>query len=222
MCTYMLTIGEALILEPRDNLKSEQYKCRLVEKNSHELFIDYPINLKTGRTVFLIDGTQLRGSFVLGHSAFSFEAEVVGRVIRGIPMIKLSFPGDSYILKVQRRRYVRIETAVDVAIHPLQNEFPPFTSITKDISAGGSLILLNHDEGIKQGHNVLAVFVLPMENGEYHYLKIMSTVVRMLKNKETGQSLFSLNFLDVSPIERQNMLRFSFDRQLAVRKKGLE
>ena len=105
-------------------------------------------------------------------------------------MIKLSFPGDSYILKVQRRRYVRIETAVDVAIHPLQNEFPPFTSITKDISAGGSLILLNHDEGIKQGHNVLAVFVLPMENGEYHYLKFMSNVVRMQKTKKLDSLYF--------------------------------
>jgi c-di-GMP-binding flagellar brake protein YcgR len=222
MYTYMLTIGETLTLEPRNNSKAEQYKCRLVERNSHELFIDYPINLKTDRTVFLIDGTQLRVSFVSGHSAYSFEAEVVGRVIRGIPMIKLSFPGDSYILKVQRRMYVRIETAVDVAIHPLQNEFTPFASITKDISAGGSLILLNHDKGIKQGLNVLAVFVLPLENGEYHYLKIMSTVVRVIKNEESGQLLFSLNFMNVSPIERQNLLRFSFDRQLAMKKKGLE
>ena len=222
MYTYMLTIGEALNLEPRDNPKLEQYKCRLVEKNSHELFIDYPINLKTGRTVFLIDGTQLRISFVSGYSAYSFEAEVVGRLKRGIPMIKLSYPGDSYILKVQRRMYVRIETAVDVAIHPLQNEIPPFTSITKDISAGGSLILLNQDEGIKQGHSVLAVFVLPMENGSYHYLKIKSSVVRVIKSAESGQTLFSLKFLNVSPIERQALLRFSFVRQLAMKKKGLE
>lgn len=222
MCTSMLTIGETLILEPRDNPKLEQYKCRLVERTERELFIDYPINLKTDRTVFLIEGTQLRVSFVLGESAYSFEAEVLGRVIHGIPMIKLSFPGDSYILKVQRRRYVRIQTAVDVAIHPLHHEFSPFISITKDISAGGSLILLNHHEEIKKGYQVLAVFVLPMENGEYHYLKLKSTVVRLIKIPDRKQSLFSLDFLDVTPIERQNLLRFSFDRQLAMKKKGLE
>ena len=218
----MLTIGETLILEPRYNEVLEQYKCRVVERNDHIFYIDYPINMKTNRTTFLVDGTQLKVSFVSGNSAYMFESEVLGRELRGIPMIKLSFPGDQYIIKIQRRQYVRIHTSVDVAIHPLQNEFKPFTTTTEDISAGGSLVLLNHHEEIKQGMNVMAVFVLPMQNGEYHYMKLKSKVIRIIHNEETGQSFFSLNFMNVSPIERQQLLRFSFDCQLALKKKGLE
>ena len=40
-------------------------------------------------------------------------------------------------MKIQRSQFVRIETAVDVAIHPMNREFEPFTAMTEDISAGG-------------------------------------------------------------------------------------
>ncbi|WP_338470113.1 flagellar brake protein [Niallia sp. XMNu-256] len=56
----MLTIGDTLILEPRDNEHSEKYKCRLVEKSDGIIYIDYPINMKTNQTTFLVDGTQLK------------------------------------------------------------------------------------------------------------------------------------------------------------------
>ncbi|WP_428908954.1 flagellar brake protein [Niallia sp. Krafla_26] len=218
----MLTIGETLILEPRDNEQSEKYRCRLVEKSENVIFIDYPINLKTNRTTFLVDGTQLKVSFVSGNSAYLFNTEVLGRVLQGIPMIKLSFPGNQYVMKVQRRQFVRISTAVDVAIHSLQNEFPPFTTVTEDISAGGSLLFLNQDNiNMKPGMIVMALFVLPMQDGEYHYLKLKSKVIRKLKHEEMGKTLFSLQFMNVSAIDRQTLLRFTFDRELALKKKEL-
>lgn len=219
----MLTIGETLILEPRDNEQDEKYKCRLVEKSEDAIYIDYPINMKSNRTTFLIDGTQLKVSFVSGNSAYLFDSEVLGRVLQEIPMIKLSYPGNQYVMKVQRRQYVRIPTTVDAAIHPLQNEFTPFTTITEDISAGGSLLLMNPQaKGIQPEMNVIAVFVLPMQNGEYHYMKLPSKVIRMIEDEETGKTLFSLHFLNVSSSQRQMLLRFSFDRQLARKKKGID
>lgn len=218
----MLTIGETLILEPIENEQFEKYKCRLVEKDENVIYIDYPINMKNNRTIFLLDGTQLKVSFVTENSAYIFNSEVLGRVLQEIPMIKLSYPGNQYVMKVQRRQYVRIPTAVDVAIHPLENEFSPFTTTTEDISAGGSLVLLRGQvQEIYQGMDVMAVFVLPMQNGEYHYLKLKSKVIRMMDQEKTGKTLFSIHFMDVSPIQRQILLRFSFDRQLAMKKKGI-
>ena len=218
---YMLTIGETLILEPRENEQSEKYKCRIVDKDESMFYIDYPINLITNRTTFLVDGTQLKVSFVSGNSAYIFNTEVLGRVLKGIPMIKLSYPGNQFVMKIQRRQFVRIATAVDVAIHPLQNDFPPFTTITEDISAGGSLLLLNREaQNVEPGMKVMAVFVLPLQDGEYHYLKLKSKVVRAFI-EETGKTLFSLQFMGVSHLDRQTLLRFSFDRELAMKKKEL-
>lgn len=218
----MLTIGKNLLLELKHTDQTDQYKCRLVERKGNTLFIDYPIHVKTNRTTFLVDGTQLKVSFVEGNSVYLFETEILGRVREGIPMLKLIYPGDEYLMKIQRRQFVRIETAVDVAVHPMDHEFVPFTTITEDISAGGSLVVLNKQCDLKRGMKIRTVFVLPLQNGEYHYLKLMSEVIRLVKKQETGQTLFSLRFIDITPRQRQLLLHFSFDRQIAMKKKGLE
>ncbi|HEY4549959.1 MAG TPA: flagellar brake domain-containing protein [Bacillus sp. (in: firmicutes)] len=217
----MLTIGNPLVLEPKYANQIEQYKCRLVDRKDNLLYIDYPINVSTNRTTFLIDGTQLKVNFVEGESAYLFESEILGRVKRGIPMMELIYPGDEYVIKIQRRKFVRIETSVDVAIHPLNGEFKPFTSLTEDISAGGSLVKLRNKQDIGQGMLIRTLFVLPMQNGDYHYMNLTSKVVRIMK-QENGDDYASLQFIDVTPQETQLLLRFSFDRQLAMKKRMIQ
>lgn len=39
-------------------------KCKLVDQEENILYIDFPINSKTGKTVFLTDGTELVATFV--------------------------------------------------------------------------------------------------------------------------------------------------------------
>src|SRR3954452_6283205 len=163
-CDSMLTIGNPLVLESKYANQFEQYKCRLVDRKGNLLYIDYPINVATNRTTFLVDGTQLKVTFVEGESAYLFESEILGRVKRGIPMMELIYPGDKYVIKIQRRKFVRVETTVDVAIHPFNGEFNPFTSLTEDISAGGALINLKKQTEVKEGMLIRTVFVLPMQN----------------------------------------------------------
>ena len=219
-CDSMLTIGNPLVLEPKYANQLEQYKCRLVDRKDNLLYIDYPINVSTNRTTFLIDGTQLKVTFVEGESAYLFETEILGRVKRGIPMMELMYPGDEYVIKIQRRKFVRIETSVDVAIHSLNGEFKPFTTLTEDLSAGGSLVKLRKQKSISEGMVIRTIFVLPMQNGDYHYMNLKSKVVRIVK-RENGEGHASLQFVGVTPTETQLLLRFSFDRQLAMKKKGL-
>ena len=67
---------------------------------------------------------------------------------------------------------------------------------------------------------IRTLFVLPMQNGDYHYMNLTSKVVRIMK-QENGDIYSSLQFIGVTPQETQLLLRFSFDRQLAMKKKGL-
>jgi c-di-GMP-binding flagellar brake protein YcgR len=214
----MINIGDTLVLELKQDSKFERYKCRLVEKNGEFLYIDYPINIDTSKTAFLLDGTQLKVTFASGESAYLFESEIIGRVKKEIPMMKISFPGNQNVIKIQRRQFVRVETGVDVAIHSLDSTFKPFTAITRDISAGGSLIVTDKPIDFNDGTVISCWFVLPMQNGEYHYINLMSKVIRMIENKDTHKT-FSLEFIDVKPLERQILLRFSFDRQLKMKKR---
>ncbi|MEI2464047.1 flagellar brake protein [Niallia taxi] len=219
----MINIGDTLILEPAHSEAPEQYKCRLVEMNDNEIFIDYPINSKTKKAVFLLNGTQLKVSFVTSHgTVYMFDSEIIGREKQGnIPMLLLHYPPKDQWIKIQRREYVRVETSVDVAITSIHNELKPFATITTDISAGGAAILVPKDSNMKAETIVEPYFVLPMQNGEYYYPKVQAHVKSIFHHNETHNKA-PLEFLEVSPADRQLFLRFCFDRQLSFRKKGLE
>ncbi|UQD52578.1 pilus assembly protein PilZ [Bacillus methanolicus] len=218
----MLKIGDTLMLEPKYSNSFETYKCRLVERIGNDLYIDYPVNTITKRTVFLLDGTQLKVTFVgADSSVYLFESEVMGRVKQKIPMLILSYPGKKNLIKIQRRQYVRVETPADVAIHPLNGEFQPFTAVTEDISAGGAAaILAGNNEILREGMIVEAIFVLPFQSGEYHYKSFKSRVVRIVDVSENRKKI-SLQFMEISGQDRQLLLRFCFERQLEMKKKGL-
>ncbi|WP_264738417.1 flagellar brake protein [Cytobacillus firmus] len=218
----MINIGEPLLLELTYSEKSEKYKCKLVEREGNNLYIDYPINQETNKTAFLLDGTQLKATFLAEDgTVYLFESEVKGRVKLKIPMVVLSYPGDGHLVKIQRRQFVRVETPVDVAIHPESNEFIPFVSVTDDISAGGAAIIAQTSSSLKANMQIHTYFVLAMQNGDNYYLRLKSKVIRV-SEPQNGKSLISVQFMETSPQDRQLLLRFCFDRQLAMKKKGLE
>ncbi|RBP89573.1 c-di-GMP-binding flagellar brake protein YcgR [Cytobacillus firmus] len=211
-----------MLLELTYSEKSEKYKCKLVEREGNNLYIDYPIKQETNKTAFLLDGTQLKATFLAEDgTVYLFESEVMGRVKLKIPMMVLSYPGDEHLVKIQRRQFVRVETPVDVAIHPESNEFTPFVSITDDISAGGAAIIAQTSSSLKASMQIQTYLVLAMQNGDNYYLRLKSKVIRV-SEPQNGKSFISVQFLEVSPRDRQLLLRFCFDRQLAMKKKGLE
>lgn len=215
-------IGDILTLELKSSTDQEKFKCRLVDRNEDKLYIDYPINLKTNRTAFLIDGTKISVTFV-GHdgsSIYSFDSVILGRLKRNIPMLLISYPGDDQLNKIQRRQYVRIDAAIDIAIHPLEYEFSPLATITMEISAGGATVLVPAETALKPEMTVVAWLVLILQNGEYHYLKLESRIVRLLSFNETRKKA-SLQFIDATSGEKQLLLRLCFERQLENKKKGL-
>jgi c-di-GMP-binding flagellar brake protein YcgR len=214
----LIKIGHVLTLEPKYSEKVETYKCKVVELEDGKVYVDYPFNVKTNRTVFLLDGMQLKAGFVgEDESFYSFDTEVLGRVKKNIPMLILAYPGDEQLVRVQRRQFVRVDAIVDVAIHPLNGEFEPFTTVTSDISAGGAAIVLpNEIAGLKAGMMIETWFVLHMRSGDYHYLRLLAKVVRIFNDSVPKASL---QFMEVSDAERLLLIRYSFEKQLEAKKK---
>lgn len=106
-----LKIGTQLTLEPTYTERNEKFRCRVVETKDNIIYIDYPINVETKKTAFLIDGAQFRAIFnTESKESYTFNTEVLGRKAGNVHMIMLACPPKEDFLKIQRREYVRVET----------------------------------------------------------------------------------------------------------------
>ena len=215
---YMeLKIGTTLILQPTYTERVEKFRCKVVEQKDGLIYIDYPVNVITKKTAFLIDGAQFRATFNdESKQSFAFNTEVLGRKKGNIPMITLSCPPDDEFIKIQRREFVRVETPVDVAVE-YNDRFTQL--VAADISAGGLLLALPSSVNFKDGDTVRLTIVLPYTNNEIRYVQTGALVVNIFERDH--RKFASLQFTDTDDIDKQYIVRFCFERQLQIRKKEL-
>ena len=153
-------------------------------------------------------------------SVYLFDTEVLKKVNSPIQMMQMLYPEKEEHIKIQRREYVRIETKIDVAVHSDIHGFVPFTTTTEDISAGGSSIILPQGINLNPKSVISIIFVIHLKTGETHYVKTACRVVRTINQPGTVRTA-SLQFLGVTENDRQNIIRFVFEKQLEQRNKGI-
>ncbi|MGE7759430.1 flagellar brake protein [Peribacillus sp. NPDC097895] len=217
----MFKIGDILMLEQKYSSRKEKFKCMVVEMEPGCVYIDFPINLETGKIAFLMDGTQLNVTFSNEDQAvYVFDSEVLGKVKGRIPMIQLMLPDTGTFVKIQRRQYVRLDVTLDAAIHPEHSEFTPFRALTEDISAGGASIRLLKGANIQSASQLFLWMALTLKSGEIHYLRLRSKVIRVTE-KEHENKLLHVQFIEPTKSDVQILMRFIFEKQVDLKKKGL-
>ncbi|MFG6148674.1 flagellar brake protein [Halobacillus sp. B23F22_1] len=216
----MLKVGTPITLELHAEKQEdiEKFKCRLVDHADQQIFIDYPVKLITQKTAFFFEGAQFQASF-LGEdgSAYWFETEVLGRRKKNIPVLVLSFPGEDELVRVQRRQYVRIDTAINVAVKG-RNSPVQFTTVTRDLSGGGMAIYEPNGTSLTNNQLFDFTLVLPMNSGEYYYIDVLGSVVRSSFNKESHVSAVSVEFVELNEKFRQLIIQYCFEQQMQMRK----
>lgn len=213
-----LKVGTTLIIETTFTETTERYKCKVVEieEGADYFMIDFPIHISTKKTAFFLEGTQLHVNFSENtNAAYAFKTEILGRLRKNIPMIKLSYPGDEQLIKIQRREYVRVETPVDVSVN-FHGDVSQF--VAEDISAGGMALLLDRTVHFRENDHIDLLVVLHFTNGDLKYVKACANVIRIWE--KAGKQLASLQFDEIDDTDRQYIVRFCFERQLLNRKKG--
>ncbi|MEQ6356764.1 PilZ domain-containing protein [Lysinibacillus sp. M3] len=212
-----IKIGTQLELEPTYTESVEKFRCKVVEQTENIIYIDYPINVATNKTAFLIDGSEFRATFHTDDKlSFAFSTEVVGRRAGNIPMIMLHCPKEDDFIKIQRREYVRVETPVDIAI---QFQDAKYQLVTTDISAGGLAVLLKGVINFQAGDDVQLTIVLPYANGDVKYVITDATVVRIFE--KDAQKIATIQLTDTDDVDQQHIVRFCFERQLVNRRKEI-
>ena len=209
----LLSIGTIIVIDKDFTKDSEKFKSKVVDIGDGFVMIDYPTHIETGRTAFFMDGMQLHVTFIDSMKmSYAFRTEVSGRLNKGIPMIKLSYPGDEQLIKIQRREFVRVESAIDIAVEK-DGRFTQF--VAADLSAGGVALTLLSPDTFKQDELLSLTIVLPFMNREIKYVKADARVIRVWE--KDGRIIASLQFETINQVERQYVIRYCFERQLQMR-----
>lgn len=208
-----ISIGTTVTIDKDFTDTGEKYKSKVVDFGDGFVMIDYPAHIDSGKTAFFMDGTQLLISFVENKMSYAFRAEVTGRMNKGIPMLKLTYPGDDQLIKIQRREFVRVETAIDVAVN-FEGVFQQFVAM--DISAGGIALNIGQDESLVETENVGLTIALPFVNDDIKYIRTEAKAVRIWEKDDLR--IASMQFAKIDMTDRQNIIRFCFERQLLARK----
>ncbi|MFA9556124.1 flagellar brake protein [Evansella sp. AB-rgal1] len=214
----MIKIGSTIFLELNDpDGDKKRYRSKVLDSEGDCLYIDYPVEEVSKKAHFLLEGTQCRAWFVGKDKAiYLFNTEVLGKLEREFPMLVLSDPKSENYIRIQRRQYVRIELPIDVAVQPLSNNVHPFTTVTIDISGGGMALLLPSNHTLKQDDEVNSWLPLHYQSGEITYINVTAKVVRIIPEKDNDKGSFQ--FVAIKEGDRQKIVRFCFEKQLAHRK----
>ncbi|HET7656720.1 MAG TPA: flagellar brake domain-containing protein [Bacillales bacterium] len=213
-----MKIGATLYLQQGD----EQYRSRIVEMNDLQFFIDLPVDIVTHRTREMSEGTSFQVSFIDDDSGiYKFSSNIVGRKLGRVPMLIIERPDVSKLVRTQRREYLRIDSEVDVAVHPKVERFHAFTTTSVDLGGGGMAIKLPKHHGLKENMEIYCWLVLTKQSGDSDYLFLTCKVLRIFKPEYGLNEFASIGFVSVKEKEQQMIIRYCFEKQLDLKKKGL-
>ncbi|NWO12281.1 flagellar brake protein [Virgibacillus sp.] len=198
--------------------KANQYRCKLIDKNEQYIFIDFPVNIKSKKTAVFAKGTVFEVTFVGDDEViYKFRSKLITKIKGKIPSLAIQKPDNVH--RIQRRNFIRVETAVDVAVHSDQNLFPPFITVTNDVGAGGLSLIVPKNQSIL-GEIAELWLVLPMSKGAFLYPNIRAKLVHQ-KKENNKITIASFQFLTLDTKMEQFLIRFCFEKQREARKKQL-
>jgi c-di-GMP-binding flagellar brake protein YcgR len=223
---YPYKIGDTIYLQQRVNSDDEPltYKARVADLSEQYISIEMPLSEKTGKIGFFPEGCEIEAwYYTQDGSKYYFPCSVLGRRKERIPLTLLTHPVKGEITRTQRREFLRVPCYEEVAIHPIiTGKFAPFLAKAIDLSGGGLAFILPKKLGFPEGSEVRWWLSLPLKSGSILHPSGVGKIVRIIEPDEKGQPYrFPLEFTDVLETDRQKIIKYCFERQLEIKKKGI-
>lgn len=197
-----------------DGAYEGKYRTRIEEVGERVLSIGAPF--EHGEVVPLREGTRVKIIFWDEVSAYSFTAKIMQRIAVPIHLFVLELP-DS-IVKVQRRNFVRVPVLFPMSFQTVLQDC--LSDIVKgtmlDMSGGG--IRFMTEEAVE--NRAILYTQLPLPTGD---LQVPVRVCRVEKVEDSKPQRYcvSAEFNEILERDRDRVIRFVFDTQRTLRKKGL-
>lgn len=196
--------------EELKNGKKVEYVSQ-VEEIVGEKNIKIAVPIKNHQLVTIMNGTVLEIIYNFEKlGVFSFKGKVISKYKEKIPTMLIEII--SPVKKSQRRNFFRLELIIPVQIKRIEDIIYE-KGFTKDLSGGGVKIhtemKLDLDESIK----------IEFSLGENAF-SLEALVKNIKKSEESGYEI-SLEFTDMSDIDRNDIIGYLFEQQRMLIKRGM-
>lgn len=222
-----LKIGEFIYMQQKLLQHNEPiiYKARIADLSEHSITIEMPL-AENGKYGFFLEGSELIAWYDANDgSRYDFECSVLGRKKETVPLTLLSVPEIDSIQRTQRRNFIRVPCYEEIAIHPLNNglKFTSFLAKVVDISGGGIAFSLLEKTKLEEGTEFKWWLSLNLKSGPVLHPTGTGRLVRIIEPSEKGLPYkYSVQFGNLLEPDRQKIMRFCFERQLEIKRKGIE
>ena len=209
-----MKVGTSLSISIENNFNeqsSPRYRSKVIDIKNEELIIDYPIDHDEYLELPIRKDTPLYIESIDQGNVYSFTTKVKRLIQSPISSFAIDIPDKNEIQKIQRREYVRINTDVNIAVHGIDHAFPPFITVTQDISGGGTAIITPKGVDLREGEMVKLYLVLKSKYSDYVYLKTKAEVIRSTTINEVR--ITSLKFHFTNENDRQLVVKYCFEIQ---------
>lgn len=218
-----MKIGQSITLTAYsvEHASNQVYRCKVIDKNEKYIYIDLPVHVETKKTKVMAIGTTIVVEYI-GHdqSVYRFKTEIVDRKSGTIPTLVLKQPEKENMERIQRRKFVRVKTAADIAVHSRENKFAPFTTVTVDLSGGGLSFIVPIGIQIDRKDQVDIHLVLIQQTGDYSYLDLQGEVVRVVQH-DTSVEIASVKLVSLDEADKQSIIQYCFEKLREARQKEL-
>lgn len=206
----MFTIGMRVTLEMDQNGEKEQYTSKVIEFDRNYLYLTYPSHQRKGTTTYVEDGKPADLSVIGSNNVvYKFSSEILGRKkIKKIPVLYIRIPHSTEVKKIQRRQYVRVESALDVAVYSLDEEKSPLITRSVDISGGGLAVVADSKDRFEPDETVQLTIVLPFNSNRYEYIECSGQVIRYFMDQQHAEPRISVKFTDIQSQNREKIIKF--------------
>lgn len=215
----MIDIGLALTLQINHGQPEQTYRSKVIDLDEQYIYIDIPVNDQTNESANVRLGTNIVVSYIgKDHALYSFQSKVKERKKLTVPALVIE--RGTHITRKQRRQFVRVDTTVDVAIHPIDESIPPFTTMTVDLSAGGLSFILPQNITINQNIAVHLTIVLIMQSTHYEYIHCKGKILRVTMADDAPQRA-SVKFTHITEKDQQKIMKYAMEKQREARQREL-
>lgn len=209
--------GARINLLIMNNYNQIQYVSR-VDNINEDGTIDVLIPISKRRIVYIKNDTILKVIIAKEGAIYEFKAEIVSKLFGVVPLLKLNRISD--IQKIQRRNYFRLKSVKTIQLRKVIDLKEAiygerFDVSMVDISGGG----LAFNSEIELDINGLIEVSLDLNSNTTN---LLGKIVRADKNEERVKKFsYGVNFEKITEIERNIIMRYIYEEQRKLAKKGL-